>query len=134
MTKYDRKLKNANVASSHFIAHRNACTHTENHSTKARVVNKVPHKVSYTVVPLLELRWGRLVGLCQQNNKTGKSCLKNINFLCDQPIKVKISNRGKQSVNNTRNVDNRMVSNQIPIRITERNNEHNCNASYGHKI
>ena len=45
-TKYDNKLRNADVASWHFIAHENVCTHTENHSTKARVVNKVPYKVS----------------------------------------------------------------------------------------
>ena len=51
-------------------------------------------------------------------------------MLCDQPITVKISNRGKRSVNNTRNVNNRMVSIQIPVRITERNNEHNYNKKH----
>ena len=44
--KYDRKLKNADATSSPFNAHGNVCTHSENHFTNARVVNKVPYKVS----------------------------------------------------------------------------------------
>ena len=36
----------ADAASSSFNAHGNVCTHTENHFTNARVVNKVPYRVS----------------------------------------------------------------------------------------